>query len=196
MSIFSLFTHFTHSLGLKYWAYRFFALSLQTGNSGHIYNQSKNVAPMIEAGKCYIQKNPLLGRKVLRVDRLRESVWDWNLCDLTAVWLTDAPCIECKKNLASSVYDNQGLIEIPELVFTKILSLARLYEAVAKAEGMDVVQPQANEAMARCFELLAQHGIIDDTTYDAEHLQLFALDYERYTRAQMHQVTDVIDVHK
>lgn len=150
----------------------------------------------IEAGKSYIQKNPLLGRKVIYVDRIRESVWGWNLCDLTAVWLDNSPFIEQKRGLASSVYDNQGLQEIPETVFRKILAIAKLYEATAKALRQEIVQPQANESLAKCLFLLEENGIIDETTYDAIHLQQFALEYEQLSKLQMEQVTDIIDVHK
>lgn len=150
----------------------------------------------IEAGKSYIQKNPLLGRKVLHVERLRESVWDWNLCDLTAVWLDDAPFVERKQGLASTVYDNQGLEEIPTIVFEKILNLAKLYQAIAKAEGQEIAQPHANETLARCFELLEQHGIISPANYTPEALQQYAQDYDTFTRSKLQQVADTIDVHK
>lgn len=150
----------------------------------------------LEAGKAYIQKNPLLRRKVLHVERLRESVWGWNLCDLTLVRLEDVPAIERQHGLASSVYDNQGLEEIPLQVFQKLLSIARLYEAMAKASGQAKLQPQANETLARCLQLLADEAIIDETTYDAAHLKQFAEEYELMAKAQMERVTGVIDVHK
>jgi len=151
---------------------------------------------MLEEGKYYIQKNPLLGRKVIYVERLRESVWEWNLCDLTAVWLEDAPFVERKQGLASSVYDNQGMEEIPAEVFNKILSLAKLYRALSGAEGEAIVQPQANETLAKCLELLEEQGIITPETYTTESIRRYAEEYDRSARAQMEQVTSVIDVHK
>lgn len=151
---------------------------------------------LLEPHKSYIQKNPYLGRKVIHVDRLRESVWDWNLCDLTAIHLEDFPSIERKHGLASTVYDNQGLEEIPDEVFLKLQSLARLYEAMAKAAGQEYLQPQANETLACCLKVLSDASIIDETTYTHAQLLKYASDYEQYATAQMQRVTDVIDVHK
>lgn len=147
----------------------------------------------LEAQKTYIQKNPLLGRMVLRVEHLRESVWGWNICDVTAVRLDQTPKIEQRKGLASSVYDNLGLEEIPNEVFDKLYSIAKLYRALA---GDQRIQPQANESMANCLDILIKYGIIDDSTYSPERMQIFAQQYEEYTKSQKQQVTDVIDVHK
>lgn len=36
----------------------------------------------LEANKSYIQKNPLFGRKLIHISKLRESVWGWDLCDV------------------------------------------------------------------------------------------------------------------
>ena len=83
----------------------------------------------LEAGKSYIQKNPLFGRKLIRIDSIRESVWDWDLCDLTIVTIDKEPSIVKLKSAASSIYDHQGLIVIPEQVFFKAQSLVRLYKA-------------------------------------------------------------------
>jgi len=150
----------------------------------------------IEEGKSYIQKNPLLGRKVIHVERLRESVWGWNLCDLIAVWLEDAPFVERKQGLASSVYDNQGLEEIPYEIFGKILTLAKLYGSIAGAQGETIVQPQANETLAKCLELLEGQGIITPDTYSMESIRRYAEEYDRNTHAQMERVASIIDVHK
>ncbi len=150
----------------------------------------------LEEHKAYVQKNPLMGRRVIRVERLRESVWDWDLCDLTVVKLDDAPIVEQWKGLASSAYDHQDLEEIPEGVFAKIVSIARVYAAYCKAAGQEKVQPQANETLARCLQLLTDNHIIDETTYDEAHLLAYAQQYERQAKEQMERVTDVIDVHK
>lgn len=150
----------------------------------------------LEEHKSYIQKNPLMGRRVIHVERLRPSVWDWDLCDLTVVKLEDTPSTEEWKSLASSVYQHQELQEIPNDIFSKLRTMVRHYEAICKAAGTDKKQPEANETLARCLQLLAENNIIDETTYDQEHLLFYAQQYEAQAKAQMQQVTDVIDVHK
>ena len=151
---------------------------------------------LIEADTCYIQKNPLIGRKVIYVERLRESVWGWNLCDLTVIKLEKVPELLRYKGMASSAYDDQGLEVIPKPVFMKLQAMVRLYEATAQARGEAHPQPETNETMARCLQLLEDVGIIDATTYDAEHLRLYAEQYERWAKEQMERVAGVMDVHK
>lgn len=150
----------------------------------------------MEAGETYIQKNPLFGRKVLRFERVRPSVWDWDICDVTVVTLDKEPCIVHLKGVASSVYDHQGLSPIPEALFSKILNMVKLLEVTMNVadEQRQIVLRQ--ETLGKIIELLEANGIIDDSTYDNEHLKQFANDYDNYSRQQMARVTDVIDVHK
>ncbi len=151
---------------------------------------------MLEASKSYIQKNPLFGRKVIYFDRIRESIWDWDLCDATVVTIDKDPTIVRVKGVASSVYEHQGLEEIPVKAFRKIENLTKLYESVAIVadEQKSIVLRQ--ETLGKIIELLSDNGIIDSTTYDTEHMNAYAEFYERYSRQQMEHVTDVIDVHK
>ena len=147
-------------------------------------------------GQSYIQKNPLFGRKVIRFDRIRPSVWDWDLLDVTLVTIDKDPEIHILKGVASVVYDHQGLEEIPDRLFRKIENLVKLYEATSR-----VVDPQKaislrQETLGKIVELLSSHGIIDDNTYLPDRMQQFAAEYDRYSRQQMAHVTDVIDVHK
>lgn len=151
---------------------------------------------MIEAGKSYIQKNPLFGRKVIRFERIRESVWDWSLCDATIVTIDKEPGIVQVKGVASSRFDHQGLTEIPNKVFGKILSLTKLFDAtlpLSDAQGQVALR---QETLGKIIMILTENDIIDENTYDDAHLKLYAEEYDRYSMQQMMQVTDVIDVHK
>ena len=150
----------------------------------------------ISEGKAYIQKNPLFGRKVILFDRIRPSVWDWQLCDASIVTIDKEPDIYHVKSAASSIYDHQGLIEIPTKVFDKIYAMVKLLGAM-----QDVVDPQQSvvlrqETLGKIIELLMNDGVIDDDTYSAAQLKVYSEEYDRYSRQQMEHVTDVIDVHK
>ena len=150
----------------------------------------------LEESKAYIQRNPLFGRKVIRFDRIRPSVWEWNLCDATLVTIDKEPCIHHQKSAASCIYDHQGLIEIPVKVFDKIHSLVKLQhsmQAVVDDQHAIVIR---QETLGRILQLLSDEGIIDDDTYSPDQLRRFTEEYDRYSRQQMEQVTDVIDVHK
>ena len=151
---------------------------------------------MLESNKAYIQKNPLFGRKVILVERIRPSVWDWDLCDISVVTIDKEPLIRHIKSVASSVYDHQGLEEIPQKIFHKIETLVKLLNATA-----DIVEEQQfivmrQETLGKIIEILLTNGIIDDTTYSAAQMKVFAKQYDLYSRQQMEHVTDVIDVHK
>lgn len=151
---------------------------------------------MLESNKAYIQKNPLFGRKVLLVERIRPSVWDWDLCDISVVTIDKEPVIRHIKSVASSVYDHQGLEEIPQKIFHKIETLVKLLNAT-----VDIVEEQQfvvmrQETLGKIIEILLANGIIDDTTYSAAQMKIFAKQYDQYSRQQMEHVTDVIDVHK
>jgi len=150
----------------------------------------------LEAGKAYIQKNPLFGRKVIRFDRIRPSVWDWNLCDATVVTIDHDPEIVQVRSVASSIYDHQGLEEIPDRLFRKVESLVKLLTATMPVADSQRATVLRQETLGKIIELLTDHRIIDDTTYDAAHLREYAQAYDHYSRQQMQQVTDVIDVHK
>lgn len=150
----------------------------------------------LEANKSYIQKNPLFGRKVIRIDRIRPSVWDWDLCDVTLVTIDKDPSIVQLRSVASSVYDHQGLEEIPDLVFRKIENLVKLYDAASQIVDDQQAIVLRQETLGKVIELLTANNIIDDTTYDAAHLHTYADEYDHYSRLQMEHVTDVIDVHK
>lgn len=143
----------------------------------------------LEASKSYIQKNPLFGRKLIHINHLRESVWGWDLCDVTIVTIDKEPSVHQLRSVASSIYDHQGLIEIPSQIFHKALALTKLYEAT----GNPLL---AQETLGKIISLLFDAAIIDESTYDAEHLQQYANEYDSYSREQMERVTDVIDVHK
>lgn len=150
----------------------------------------------LEAAKSYIQKNPLFGRKVIFFDRIRESVWDWELCDATVVTIDKDPSVVRVKGVASSVYEHQGLEEMPVRVFRKIENLAKLYEASARVADEQKCSVFRQETLGKIVELLSDNGIINTMTYDAAHMRAYAEFYERYSRQQMEHVTDVIDVHK
>ena len=150
----------------------------------------------LEATKSYIQKNPLFGRKVIRFDRIRPSVWDWELCDATVVTIDHDPGIVHVASVASSVYEHQGLEEIPERVFSKIENLTKLYESIAHVADEQQRTVMRQETLGRVIDLLTHDGIIDATTYDAAHMKAYAEFYERNSRQQMEHVTDVMDVHK
>lgn len=156
----------------------------------------------LEANKSYIQKNPLFGRKLIHISRMRESVWGWDLCDVTIVTIDKEPAVHQLRSVASSIYDHQGLIEMPNPVFLKAQALTKLYEAtrnatlMASTEENPAISAQAQEALGKIISLLYDANIIDENTYDVEHLQQYAKEYDSYSREQMERVTDVIDVHK
>lgn len=150
----------------------------------------------LEANKSYIQKNPLFGRKVLRFNRIRPSVWDWDLCDVSIVTIDKEPEIIQMNSVASVVYDNQGLEEIPDIVFRKIETLVKLFEATSRVADEQKSTILRQETLGKIVELLSQNDIINDSTYDATHMMAYAKEYDCYSRQQMEHVTDVIDVHK
>ena len=151
---------------------------------------------LLEAGKAYIQKNPLFGRKVIRMDRLRPSVWDWELCDATVVTLDKEPSVVRLKGVASSIYDHQGLEEIPDVTFRKIEALVKLLDATRNVVDAERASALRQETLGKILALLEDSAIIDPSTYDAAHMRAYALQYDQYSRQQMERVTDVIDVHK
>ena len=156
----------------------------------------------LEANKSYIQKNPLFGRKLIHINKLRESVWGWDLCNVTLVTIDKEPSVHLLRNVASSIYDHQGLSEIPNQIFNKSQAITKLYEATRNAtlststEENPAISAQAQETLGKIISLLYDANIIDENTYDAEHLQQYAKEYDCYSREQMERVTDVIDVHK
>lgn len=159
-----------------------------------MYEKLKSMT--LVSGKAYIQKNPLFGRKVIYFERIRESVWDWQLCDVTVVTIDKDPEVVHARSVASSVYEHQGLEEIPVKVFRKIEGLTKLYEAIAKVADEQKCIVVRQETLGKIIELLTDVGIIETSTYDAAHMRAYAEFYDRYSRKQMEHVTDVIDVHK
>lgn len=151
---------------------------------------------MIQEGKAYIQKNPLFGRKVIRFERIRPSVWDWNLCDATIVTIDKEPDIYRLKSAASSIYDHQGLVEIPVKAFDKILAMVKLLTSMQGIIDQQKGVVLRQETLGKIIELLINEGIIDDDSYSAAQLKIYSDEYDLYTRQQMEHVTDVIDVHK
>lgn len=150
----------------------------------------------METGKSYIQRNPLFGRKVLRIESMRESIWGWSLCDVSIVTIDKEPEIVRLRGVASSVYDHQGLAEIEDKVFSKIMSLARMYEVSASIADDTQRIALRQETLGKIVEVLFKSRVIDEDTYGNEALKRFGEEYERYSRQQMERVTDVIDVHK
>ena len=153
---------------------------------------------ILQQGKTYIQRNPLFGRKVLRVEHLSESIWGWNLCDLTIVTIDKDPSIVKIKRAASSIYDHQGLVEIPDLVYKKIQTIVKLYlatESASEEETPEIISFR-QETLGQIIKILMDSGIIDEETYSDKNLRIFAEQYDNYSREQMTRVTDVIDVHK
>lgn len=150
----------------------------------------------LEAQKAYIQKNPLFGRKVIFFDRIRPSVWDWDLCDAIIVTIDKEPDALRVTNVASSVYQHQGLEEIPVRIFRKIENLTKLYTALASVADEQQAIVHRQETLGKIIALLTDEGILDDTSYDAAHMRAYAEFYDHYSRQQMQHVTDVIDVHK
>lgn len=151
---------------------------------------------MLKLNSAYIQKNPLFGRKVILVERIRPSVWDWDLCDISVVTIDKEPVIRQIKSVASSIYDHQGLEEIPQKVFHKIETLVKLLNATAGIVDEQQFIVMRQETMGKIIEILLANNIIDDTTYNAAQMKTFAEQYDQYSRQQMQHVTDVIDVHK
>lgn len=151
---------------------------------------------ILEANKSYIQKNPLFGRKVIHFDRIRPSVWDWELCDCSIVTIDKDPETVRLTSVASVVYDHQGLEEIPDKIFRKIETLVKLYEATSRAVDKQKSTVLRQEVLGKIVELLSDNGIIHDDTYNAAQMRVYAEQYDRYSRQQMEHVTDVIDVHK
>ncbi len=150
----------------------------------------------LEANKSYIQKNPLFGRKVIHFDRIRPSVWDWDLCDCSIVMIDKDPETAKLTSVASVVYDHQGLVEIPDIVFRKIEGLVKMYEATSRVVDEQKLSVLRQETMGKIVELLSDNGIIEEDTYSAAQMKAYAEQYDRYSRQQMEHVTDVIDVHK
>ena len=150
----------------------------------------------LQEDKAYIQKNPLFGRKILRFERIRESIWDWNLCDVCIVTIDKEPGIHHLKGAASSIYDHQGLEEISTKVFYKIHALVKLVSAMQSVVDEQKAIAMRQETMGQIIELLTQEGIIDDDSYSPDQLRRYSEEYDRYSRQQMEHVTDVIDVHK
>lgn len=151
---------------------------------------------ILEPHKSYIQKNPLFGRKVIHFDRIRPSVWDWELCDCSIVTIDKDPETVRLTSVASVVYDHQGLEEIPDRVYRKIEGLVKLYEATSRVVDEQKRSVLRQEALGKVVELLSDNGIIGEDTYCAERMRVYAEQYDRYSRQQMEHVTDVIDVHK
>lgn len=151
---------------------------------------------ILEAHKSYIQKNPLFGRKVIHFDRIRPSVWDWELCDCSIVMIDKDPETVRLTSVASVVYDHQGLEEIPDRVFRKIEGLVKMYEATSRVVDEQKRSVLRQETLGKVVELLSDNGIIGEDTYCAERMRVYAEQYDRYSRQQMAHVTDVIDVHK
>lgn len=151
---------------------------------------------ILEPHKSYIQKNPLFGRKVIHFDRIRPSVWDWELCDCSVVMIDKEPETVRLTSVASVVYDHQGLEEISDRVFRKIESLVKMYEATSRVVDEQKLSVLRQETLGKIVELLSDNGIIGEETYGAEQMRIYAEQYDRYSRQQMKHVTDVIDVHK
>lgn len=151
---------------------------------------------ILEPQKSYIQKNPLFGRKVIHFDRIRPSVWDWELCDCSIVMIDKEPETVRLTSVASVVYDHQGLEEIPDRVFRKIESLVKMYEATSRVVDEQKRSVLRQETLGKIVELLSENGVIQEDTYSAEQMRIYAEQYDRYSRQQMEHVTDVIDVHK
>ena len=151
---------------------------------------------ILEPNKSYIQKNPLFGRKVIHFDRIRPSVWDWDLCDCSIVTIDKEPETVRLTSVASVVYDHQGLEEIPDRIFRKIESLVKLYEATSRVVDEQKRSVLRQETLGKVVELLSDNEIIEENTYDSAQMKAFAEQYDRYSRQQMEHVTDVIDVHK
>lgn len=151
---------------------------------------------ILEPHKSYIQKNPLFGRKVIHFDRIRPSVWDWELCDCSVVMIDKEPETVRLTSVASVVYDHQGLEEIPDRIFRKIESLVKMYEATSRVVDEQKRSVLRQETLGKIVELLSENGVIQEDTYSAEQMRIYAEQYDRYSRQQMEHVTDVIDVHK
>lgn len=151
---------------------------------------------ILEPQKSYIQKNPLFGRKVIHFDRIRPSVWDWELCDCSVVMIDKEPETVRLTSVASVVYDHQGLEEIPDRIFRKIESLVKMYEATSRVVDEQKLSVLRQETLGKIVELLSENGVIQEDSYSAEQMRIYAEQYDRYSRQQMEHVTDVIDVHK
>lgn len=151
---------------------------------------------ILEANHSYIQKNPLFGRKLIRMDRMRPSVWDWELCDVTILTIDREPSLVQMRSVASSVYDHQGLEEIPNRIFRKVESLVKLFRVSASVADEQRASVLRQETLGKIVELLCHEDIITDETYSPSRMQAYAEEYDRYSRQQMEHVTDVIDVHK
>lgn len=151
---------------------------------------------ILEPQKSYIQKNPLFGRKVIHFDRIRPSVWDWELCDCSIVMIDKEPETVRLTSVASVVYDHQGLEEIPDRIFRKIESLVKMYEATSRVVDEQKRSVLRQETLGKIVELLSENGVIQEDSYSAEQMRIYAEQYDRYSRQQMEHVTDVIDVHK
>lgn len=151
---------------------------------------------ILEPQKSYIQKNPLFGRKVIHFDRIRPSVWDWELCDCSVVMIDKDPETVRLTSVASVVYDHQGLEEISDRVFRKIESLVKMYEATSRVVDEQKRSVLRQETLGKIVELLSENGVIQEDSYSAEQMRIYAEQYDRYSRQQMEHVTDVIDVHK
>lgn len=172
----------------------------------------------LEPHKTYIQKNPLFGRKVILIERLFESVWDWNICDVTIVSLDGEIAIERKQRVAASVFEDQGLEEIPTEIFLKIQNLAKVLNAVRSANAnisnvslsaetneinksllpktKDKTNALLSETKDKINTILIEAKVITEDTYDSAHKKMYLEQYEKYSQQQMARVTDVIDVHK
>lgn len=132
----------------------------------------------------------------MRIESMRESIWGWSLCDVSIVTIDKEPEIVRLRGVASSVYDHQGLSEIEDKVFSKIMSLARMYDVSASIADDTQKIALRQETLGKIVEVLFKSRVIDEDTYGNEALKRFGEEYERYSRQQMERVTDVIDVHK
>ena len=117
---------------------------------------------ILEPHKSYIQKNPLFGRKVIHFDRIRPSVWDWELCDCSIVMIDKDPEMVRLTSVASVVYDHQGLVEIPDKVFRKIEGLVKMYEATSRVVDEQKLSVLRQETTGKIVELLSNNGIIEE----------------------------------
>ena len=147
----------------------------------------------IEVGHCYIQRNPLWGRAVARVNRqVQSSVLDFERFDATIIKITDGLELIEHQTIPLTIFTNTGYEPVDEQLFLKLLAMARMMRAAAQAKiDAEKGSTRQKECAQQIENLLRTYGIIDDTP-----MQHYADAYAKGMKNLLDGVYDVVDVHK
>lgn len=88
----------------------------------------------LEIGKCFIQRNPMWGRGVARINkRIQSSVLDFERIDATIIF-TSAGLEVVEHNIQPDrIFTQTGYESVSQEVFDKLLSMTRMLNVAARA---------------------------------------------------------------